>query len=264
MKRELFPTGKKRKEDVAQKMKEAGYFTGSELGKEFMNTRYGWLDSPLDNPESSLTDKPLYETFKSLLPPGEKSLRNYIESTLEDKRGDAVGIEFGGIGVKAFSQFSQGFFRQSIGVTLADHRESNDPDTTTQSETHKIIEGNFFDRETYQTLNKILEGGRASLILERIGGGVDFVPQEPYLAAHTLQQWYELLDEGGLMLIEIPRKLNVLMPWWYEEVKKHKDTIDFDIATAGSVFRLRKLTNAPETLPLIKPELMRKILRRYK
>ena len=73
---------------------------------------YVYVDSYLDNSDK-LEDwgkGNLFDNFYSVIE-GEGSLKKYIENILQKKRSQAIGIEFGGLGINLFKGFSPGFFK---------------------------------------------------------------------------------------------------------------------------------------------------------
>lgn len=228
----------------------------------------GWeiYDSYLGN---NWDDSSFQVTFACLLPEGECSLRSYIERLLTRKRGAAVGIEFGGPGSNLFGDFSQGFFRQTAGVTLADIRTDSSKERDDERH-HTVIAGNMFSSQTQQEIAKWLSGRKVDVIFERMDGGLHLVPREPRFLADIANNWYQMLAEGGVMFIQIPRVLVPVMEAWKNFVKqKYPDQIQVQekFCTVNSQFLgvqyseglmiLNKLTGAPANLPLLPPRTVR-------
>ncbi len=258
-----FPTGKKRKEIVADN--KDGIDSFKRVGKDLINNRYHYtvLDSGISGPHS------FEESFTYVLPVGSEGLRDYIEKTLKNKKGKAIGIEFGGIGSKLFHEFSDKFFIKSIGVTLVDHRNEATLSSLEKHDSeinHEVLQGNIFDQKTYDSLNKKLNSEKADLIISRMLKGVEFVPMDPYTVSKTLQTWYQLLNENGVMLVQAPIVFNELLVKWVEKIQKeYKGQISIDYKEGNldakvnncSVFRLSKLSGAPKELPLLSPKVVR-------
>ena len=203
------------------------------------------------------------ESFNRVIPEGD--IRKYIEHILESRKGRAIGIEFGGVGENLFRDFSGGFFQKTFGVTLVDHRPKHEKRMGLRAyPTHQILVGDIFASETYKNLKSILGSMKVDFIIERMLGGMEFVPIEPYTVSKVLQEWYQLLSNGGIMLIQIPMVFDNLLLRWVRMLKeKYNDVLEVEYAQGlsdsnygkdgVSVFRLRKLPNAPETLPLLDP-----------
>lgn len=255
-----FPSGTERKKDRAEVR--ADTIEMQSLG-ENVKKFYEWLDSPLDTPKGKDGWKgSMAASFEGILPEGEKSLKKYIEDTIKTKKGKAVGIEFGGIGTNIFSEFSHNFFVQSVGVSLVDHRPKK-RDTTIDDNckkiNHTILQGDIFEPTTYDELKKILGGAKADLIIERMAKGLGAIPWEPFEAGKILNTWYKLLNEGGIMMVQVPFIFNNLLIKWVKKIRadfpgvieiKYKK-LSHDSGHHGSVFSIRKLQNAPEELPLL-------------
>ena len=231
---------------------------------------YPYKDSSL---QSHIFGPNLYfsDSFKNLFENGEEGMKGYIQKTLEGKKGEAIGVEFGGPATNLFRSFDKGFFKRSIGVTLVDHRKdsrkkpypSNSPlvilNENIINDNHDVLEGDIFKQETYENLSKRLNGEKVDFIMERMEGGLRMVPSDPYTMGKILENWYELLNEGGIMFVQSPVVFNNLLEKWVDkiksefgnviEVKYKKGTEDF--TPACSAFRLRKLPGAPSKLPLL-------------
>ncbi len=239
--RSSFWKGEKRKEHVEHRLNEA------REDPERHENSWDAVNSGLDHGWKSFL-----EDFRNVLPQGEKSLKDYIEKGLAHKRGHAVGIEFGGPGSAAFAEFSEHFFEKTAGVTLVDnrHRWESDPTARDTARGHKVIPGDLLSEEANAALTAWLDGKKVDLIFERMFGGLNVLPQEPYMLSQKLDQWYRLLDEGGIMFIEVPSRMAYLVQPWAEAVSKFS-SIEIQPSNAGKVFRLRKLSGAPEALPLL-------------
>ena len=222
---------------------------------------WGAANSPLN--ESPLFPKgwSFSNFFKEVVPTGYEDLQTYIEEALKDRRGNAVGIEFGGPGSELFAGFSEGFFKKTLGICLVDSRDlmSPDPLPRDKARNHEVISGNMFDSATYETLNKKLHGSRVDVIFERLLGGIDLVPREPHTIGATLQNWYKLLNEGGLLFAQVPEDFSNFV--YALQIKLRSENVKgLEISTARNkalssfssfALRLRKLQNAPEELALL-------------
>lgn len=241
-----------------------------------------WIDSPLESDphDTDPRSDTIAESFRKLLPGRERNVKNYIEQTLKERAGKAIGIEFGGPGSELFRGFSKGFFEKSLGVTLLDHRYSRaevlgeeyvedqglsgeemlgaEQDTAIH---HTLLQGDILTDETYERVNEWLHGRKASLIIERMGCGLGFLPEDEFLAGELIARWYELLDEGGIMFIQVPVEINHVFNVWASTVSvQHPETLmlSFDIGrtnamptTEQTVLMLQKLKGAPDHLPLL-------------
>jgi hypothetical protein len=271
MNKEFFPSGLERKKEIYTKNKEVQKLKKG--GRDAALKEFEYLDSDLDQYSQSEHghDQPNFEaSFRNILPEG-KGLREFIEEILEARKGKAIGIEFGGIGTQLFSGFSPDFFEKTFGVALVDHRNKKSKtialpgrdNVREQVSKHEVVKGNILSPEFYKnTLEKKLNGQKADLIIERLVGGLRFVPLEPFLLSKILQTWYRLLNEGGIMFVEVDSALHNLLIKWSKLIKsKYKGQIELEFAnmnSGASVFRLRKLKGAPEELPLLDPRTVKK------
>jgi len=146
------------------------------------------------------------ETFETVLPP-HVNIRDYIESQLAPKKGSAVAIEIGGPGRQAFRDFTPGFFQRTMGLSLTDIHRASEREFDEWYH-HTVIEGDFFDPKTIPVINKWLAGQKASLIMERMMGGLIYTPQDARTLGKRLRQMYGLLDpQKGVMFVQVPRKI---------------------------------------------------------
>jgi hypothetical protein len=263
----LFPFGKsERKEERESAADMAAHAQESEKRDvERGRPPYIVYDSPLQGPDS---DDSFDLTFEYVLPPGSGTLRHYIQETLEKKRGEAIGIEFGGPGSALFSGFPRGFFERTLGVTLADVRGVLSPDQIAKDEErhHTVLEANLLAAGTYEKVKQWLAGRKVDLIIERLAGGREYMPEEPYLLAETFEQWYELSSEGGLILAQTSSWMRPLILPWVEHLNEiHHEVLDIGYVSDPSgkdvrdALRLHKLAGAPEKLPMLDPRTVREI-----
>ena len=159
-----------------------------------------------------------------------KDFKSFIESIL--KKGSIAG-EFGGIGYDLFTNsetgFSKDFFIKTLGVALANEKKRQpdlygDPNKE-KFKNHTVIEGDIFDRSiknnsTKNEIIKWLNGEKFDLIIERLAGGQVDAPQSLGFQFKILQDWYQILNENGLIFIELPINLEKVKKEYF--VKKYK------------------------------------------
>jgi len=263
-----FPTGRERKSVIRKNEAKIDHFKDTGRKRILDECHYSWVDSAIDDPNDG-DGEPFHESFKDLLPYKSLTLKNYIETTIKERKGKAIGVEFGGIGTKLFSGFSSGFFAKSIAVSLVDHRPENKlQQSIVENEkiNHQFMVGDIFSPDTYKSLNEILKGEKVDLIIERMAKGLEFIPIEPFAVSKILEIWYDMLRDGGIMFVQVPVSFNHLLKVWGEKLdKEFKDTIKI-YYKKGSIhsghhhatFSLRKLPGAPEKLPLLDPHTVHK------
>lgn len=265
-----FPTGQKRKKEVSSKIELADEFEVTGLEKIIKNGHYTWVDSPLEETRSYIEGRSFSDSFSYVLPEKNIGLKQYIEKSLEARKGKAIGVEFGGIGSQLFSGFSPNFFAKSMGVTLVDQRTHNNDEKSFQEDiriNHEILINNILKSETYEYLKKWLNHEKIDLIISRMAAGLEFIPLEPYTTSKILEIWYELLNDGGIMFVQVPVEFNKLLVLWVEMIqKKFSEVIEIQFiqnrnnnSAPGSCVRLRKLPGAPRKLPLLDPRTVNKI-----
>jgi len=229
---------------------------------------YSCVDSDLDDfDDGSWRETAYINTFHHVID-DYNSIKDYVEIVLEKKRGKAVGIDFGGLGINVFKGFTPGFFEKSIGVSLSDHRTNNgrlyriDKKIYDDGREHKIIIGNIFDTKVYKKIDKILQGKKVDFIVERMYAGLQNVPENLMVVMATLQRWYGLLDDGGIMLVELPSFVAPIMKRWLELLNKdNKVEVAFDEFRLA--LRINKLPGAPKQLPKLELKEIKKIFQEY-
>ena len=228
--------------------------------KEVMRTKgdSAWLmrESPLLRTPDKPVDSYDFQ-FRPVLPDGAGNLKEYIEDTLATKYGDAVLLELGGTGTLLARGFSDGFFKKSAGVSLSDFRDDIDPRLKLSDKelNHRVIEGDILTKETQESVRSWLgEDKKVDVMIERMAGGHDFLPNEPFYMAPKANTWYELLDEGGILFAEVPDAfLDYMTDWEQYLSQNYGSVIDLQVADSecGIDVRLQKLSGAPEQLPLL-------------
>ncbi len=262
---EHFPFGykgakKDRQTELVTKENRSSLFTKTgSLGH--LVSGFDWKDSPLVEGYGDISS-----TFAPVLPEGAGNIKEYIEITLETREGNAVGVEFGGVGANLFSGFTPGFFKQTAGITLTDPALKILRPFRKKPETHEVLYGDITKDETYKSLQKLLGGKKVDLIIERMAGGLRFLPQEPFRLIKVLQTWYQLLNEGGIMFVQTPEVFDGLLLKWKEYLQNGEHAsleTQFDFTQPRrspfntSIFRLRKLPGAPLELPLLDARVVR-------
>jgi len=190
-------------------------------------------------------------------------LKNYIENDLKETKGSNIGVEVGGIGNNLFRGFSKDFFKKTYGITLIEHRteEEKRKDENLNSSlgmNHKVLEGNLLSKNIYNTLEKELNNKKVNFIIERMIGGHDTIPNDFDIISKPLKLWYRILEENGIILMEIPPISYGLIQNWVEmieEIYKSKLEVKF----YNNVIRLKKLKDAPKELPVLKSKHIKEI-----
>jgi len=201
------------------------------------------------------------------------SFKEYIEDILRGREGQAIGIDFGGVGSRVFRGFSKGFFKRTLGLTLGDGR-GEDEKKIDRENGHDVIGGNMFDPIIRKRIKGWLNGQKVDLIFERMEGGLDCVNHDMRFVREALKQIYFILREGGVAFIQqywylfesSGASAEQLYSWaegvnrGYEgriEITLDPQSVNDDRVKYGKgAMMIRKLEGAPEQLPLT--ELLRK------
>jgi hypothetical protein len=263
--KDKFPFGKQNRKDVLDD--NAKEVAGDLEWEKRRGRKEGWQhnNSPLRYHWNILRWMPYQETFRGVLPRGESSVRRYIEGALTDKKGVAVGIDLGGPGSSVFADFTEGFFKKSAGVTLVDHRKPRLIERD-EKKHHIVIPGNIFDPQTYNTVRERLGEDKIDLIFERLLGAEDLIPNEPYAISRIVQEWWKLLDEGGIVFMQTNKEMDSLASKWvnmleadFSKVIQAQHNPYSDIEPWLGAIRLRRLRGAPNELPMLDPRTVRDV-----
>ena len=202
-------------------------------------------------------------TFKNVLPEeykskkiiSEKDFEGYLKKTLrETMEHDLTAIEFGGPGSNLFSGFSPRFFRQTIGICLKDIRNENMKEED-KNINHSIIEGDIINAQSRKLLIDEIKhkfgAQKTDLIISRMAGALDSLDKNGAILDRLIRDWYDLLNENGLMLIQIKyfyeQNIFVLVKKWAEAIINKFPEID--ISVSDYAIRLHKRKGSPDELP---------------
>ncbi len=146
-----------------------------------------------------------------LIPYG--SIRDYLEAHYSAKRGEAVGIEFGGSARKLFRELNRdALFHKTVGFVLNDKRTEAER-LEDSGRHHDIVEADVFFNDgaeglSWRTVEAwVRDNGKPDIIIERMVQGIDLVRKADLYVA-IVKRWLSQLSEGGTLLAEIPK----LMP----------------------------------------------------
>jgi hypothetical protein len=219
---------------------------------------WGVYDSSLDNFSGS---------FRTCLPndiereAGMQDLmfRKYIENTLSKGKNDSLtAVEFGGPGSKLFRGFSDDFFHKTVGVCLKDIRNQNTKETD-RDNLHSVIEGDILDVQNTEVLEKVkqaLSAEKVDLIMSRMIGPLQDIDHNSAILDRLIRNWYEMLNENGLMFIEYRNynyasqtSVDHLIKEWSATLREKFPQVEIQVSNITDVMRLHKKFGAPQKLP---------------
>lgn len=125
----------------------------------------------------------------------------------------------------------------------------------------KQFEGDIMLSSTWRNIDKIMQGRKADLIMERAFSGLNTIPINPRLYAILINKaWKILSDREGVMLLQVPSERDLLAAGIYiqDSVNNLKadgvnaEYFKSDVSTARSVLKLIKSAGSPEKLPFLK------------
>lgn len=219
--------------------------------------------------DSGLTtgNNSMQKEFKKLLPEG-VNIKEFIEQVLS-KRRQRVGLEIGGPGNNLFAEFTPGFFKETRGVILAMTPDLQISEKKRKKSganpTHQIIKADAFTFAGFKQIQQNLPNGSAHLVIERMSGGIRYLPTSPDFLYLLFNRWYKLLKRGGLMFAESPSFYDASDPnlktaWEYlNKLSQYFGAENFKTTTPicneqipYCIFRLIKPLDAPDNLPTFK------------
>ena len=194
----------------------------------------------------------LANEFEAVIPQGQ-TMRSDIENTLKGKKYKTA-VELGGNGINTFKAFSYNFFSKTIGTVLYFiGRRTVPPD-------HTILEVNIFTVDGINTLKSHLPNGKTDCIIQRIGGplakpGGETYPVNLFEVATIVRRWYELLNTGGIMYMQVPREFEMYMSYYITYIQEqYGERIEITLGfgkNVGQVIRMVKKEESPARLPLL-------------
>lgn len=117
---------------------------------------------------------------------------------------------------------------------------------------HNIVIGNIFDKKVYNKIEKIINGQKAELIVERMVAGFRNVPNSSIIIIVVLQKWYAMLNEGGLIFVETPVFLEDVIVEWVKVLRSdYVKSLDVEFDPGQGSLRIHKLVGAPKVLPVL-------------
>lgn len=186
------------------------------------------------------------------------SLKIYLRKRLAHKSGQAIGIEFGGPASSLFASCVP-LFKRSLGIVLFDLRKRSDNTGLSIVEdnriNHRIIEGDMLQDGTFEKVTEWLNGEKADFIIERLSGPIGVLSHNPFYLGQKIEQVYQILEEGGVILAQCPFLPFELMEAWRRKVMSEAEpgSLELAIAPQGAdyVLRIGKNRNAPQRFPLL-------------
>lgn len=212
-----------------------------------------------DSPLSTGEEDSFSDDFRPVVP-GRHTLRSFVLEEFGSRRGELVGFELGGPGSRCFADFPKGFFRLTAGVTLVDLR-GRDEKTQDRQRHHNVVAFDVSNPLLGQKLKNKLGISKAHFIIERMEGGLPDDIRDPYFLYQVGNNWYQLLETGGVMFIQCPRFIHKILPAWESKVNSAASgTLEACYYRQGNekgVLRISKKDGAPESLPFLTPRELR-------
>ena len=170
------------------------------------------------------------------------------------------------LGTRPTNELSFGV-RRSLGVTLQDY-EPESHEEFDAAYRHTVLEGNLLTEKIDKDIDTWLGEDKIDLSFERLGGGMEALPLDPYWIAKKLQRSYKRHADGGAMFLQAPARMNRFLNEWVLllkekypdtlEVSHHMGTNDGNI-DLQSVLLIRKLPGAPAELPFLDARTVRRL-----
>jgi len=120
----------------------------------------------------------------------------------------------------------------------------------------KQLSGDILELETWEKIEKTLNGKKADLIMERALRGKHYITSDIRIHAVLLNKAWKLLSsDNGMLLAEIPNprfdpllnEKKITLSNWASFIKEKNVDVNFNLIT----LRLIKTPNSPEKLPFL-------------
>ncbi len=193
-------------------------------------------------------------------------MKTYLEKKFAEQFGQVTAIELGGQGSNLFKQFSPGFFKKTLGVSLVDRRTPTKKQADNQI-SHNILPGDIYTKNTQEQIVDWANGDKIDILIERMVGGVkkEFSPNDLGTYFNSFAEYYSMMSDKGDMFIEVPQYLQkhrLFIAWLMYLNTEFKDSLEIKIDESDVdgiyYFRLTKKPNAPKQLPLLNFDQMTK------
>ena len=218
---------------------------------------WGIYDSSLENfgKSFSVTTPINVQSESHFLSPG-MIWQKYIEDTLSRKDGASLtAVEFGGPGSRLFSGFTRNFFKKTLGVCLKDIRHEIDKNEDT-AHNHSIICNDILDpdnKELFTQIKAELDSEGIDLIISRMSGPLRVIKRHPAILDRIIRNWYNLLNENGLMFIQFDYSAlpgEFIYPKiveWAENIQRLHPEVEIQVERDS--MRIHKTNGSPKILP---------------
>jgi hypothetical protein len=185
------------------------------------DSKYDWvmLDSKAsamrrqfgDYVEGIRHNAPYEETFSDIL---DGITFNQFLNKIFKGRKDLVGIDIGGPGTNFFGSLSGKLFKKTFGLTLGDHVPIRlKMGIEEENKNHSVLYGNVYDKSVRsQVVTKT--GDKIDFVVSRMGAGYDLAPDNPFTLFETLNDFYKMLSDCGVMMIQLPSEHVIIMYKW--------------------------------------------------
>jgi hypothetical protein len=189
-------------------------------GKIFDN-HYSWVDSDLGHYSRTFSRE-----LKDFL-----DLTNYLKARFNKKINclDIGGIGdslFGGIYEELKSKIGVPIFGtkqtsldlgKSLGISLhhASRKEKID------EWQHRSIIGDAYSSESVEETKKYFGTEGVDFIISRMGRGLEFAPENPFKLYEAIKNYYEILNVGGTMLLQLPARHQKIIVAWVNFLKRN-------------------------------------------
>jgi len=179
-----------------------------------------------------------------------KSIGEYVASNYEKRKGQLIGVEFGGPARKLFQDLNvENIFSHSAGFVLRDHRSEAEKHQDIERH-HEVVESDVFFKDgahelSWRSVEKwFSEHGRPDLIIERMVQGIDLI-RRPDLFAAIVSRWHAVLSDDGTMLVEVPKVFTAgqlaKLQQIFEQSPKFADSeLKFDFGSTHKTMLIRR------------------------
>lgn len=220
---------------------------------------WGSYDSHLLPSHEAFIPTSYQECFVQALPENQQWLQSYIQDLKAAKvarTGDPhvsfQGLDLFGQGTNLFGEFAPGTFTQTVANSLTDQRQPEHI-LRDRSINNTFVPGNYFDPATRQHITEALHHKKVDVIFLKAIAGRYSLPPNPFLLARELQTVWSMLEDEGVMFVQIPNEVHNLVQPWLNKITE-TGTIEGQLGenmASGYFLRLNRHAGAPEQLPFL-------------
>lgn len=247
---------------------------------------YTYINTVTNKPTWNFLDSPFFGTkgmardFEFIIPKQTEDkygnleeidlkMKDYLKEKFSNKKEGIIIVEMGGPGVNLVKDINsvckvkKSFaLTLDVGFNLAKSEECFKEKNIPLN--HEIILGDMFLSQKFLELKNKLKGEKVDFLIERMRAGTEFLSDSschPFWYYEQLNNWYQLLSLGGIMLVEIPYYAPLDYPVirnWIDFLKRNKE-VKLNNNRSLSYLKIEKISDNLKSLPFTHSQIKNEI-----